>query len=102
MYFPYLRGRQFELIALRDFAGLYGGNSNVYPIIEPVRKSFVSLQLAVSQMCEKKLPFAVIVNPMVGEIVNYYPLIEKTVSDICDKKGVWMPAYIVSDNIDFI
>lgn len=36
MYFPYLRGRQFELIAIRELVSqkLIGGQ--VIPIIEPV------------------------------------------------------------------
>ncbi len=37
MYFPYLRGRQFELIALRELIdeGLIG--DKIVPIIEPIK-----------------------------------------------------------------
>lgn len=37
MYFPYLRGRQFELIALRELVeqGLIG--ENIIPVIEPIK-----------------------------------------------------------------
>ena len=37
MYFPYLRGRQYELLALRELAqdGLLG--SHVIPVIEPLK-----------------------------------------------------------------
>ena len=34
MYFPYLRGRQFELIALREYAQQRGDSNNIIPIIE--------------------------------------------------------------------
>ena len=45
MYYPYLRGRQFELLALRDFAeSLQGSASQVFPIIEPVRENKNSLK----------------------------------------------------------
>ena len=36
MYFPYLRGRQFELIALRELVGKDVLSSRITPIIEPV------------------------------------------------------------------
>jgi len=37
MYFPYLRGRQYELLALRELAqgGLLG--SHVIPVVEPLK-----------------------------------------------------------------
>lgn len=38
MYFPYLRGRQFELNALREFATEIGELDNLLPIIEPVKQ----------------------------------------------------------------
>jgi len=39
MYFPYLRGRQYELLALKELAkaGLVG--KSVIPVIEPVKAS---------------------------------------------------------------
>lgn len=39
MYFPYLRGRQYELIALRELLANNKLGNNVIPIIEPVRLS---------------------------------------------------------------
>lgn len=37
MYFPYLRGKQFELLALREFANKNASNRKIIPIIEPVK-----------------------------------------------------------------
>lgn len=37
MYYPYLRGKQFELLALREFANESANNRNIVPIIEPVK-----------------------------------------------------------------
>ena len=45
MYYPYLRGRQFELITIRDLA-LENALEKVTPVIEPVKESFNSLSLA--------------------------------------------------------
>jgi len=39
MYFPYLRGRQFELIALRELLEKDLINGSVTPIIEPIKLS---------------------------------------------------------------
>ena len=37
MYFPYLRGRQFELIALRELLEKRLIGDKIVPIIEPVK-----------------------------------------------------------------
>ena len=39
MYFPYLRGRQFELLALRELANQKLLGEHIIPIIEPVKLS---------------------------------------------------------------
>lgn len=47
MYFPYLRGKQFDLMALREFATANPNNNNIFPIIEPVKDTYNSLRIAV-------------------------------------------------------
>ena len=37
MYFPYLRGRQYELLALRELIENDRLSDNIIPIIEPVK-----------------------------------------------------------------
>lgn len=44
MYFPYLRGRQFELIALRELIENDCINSSIIPIIEPVKPTATLLK----------------------------------------------------------
>ena len=39
MYFPYFRGRQYELIALRELLDNPNYSQNIIPIIEPVKAS---------------------------------------------------------------
>lgn len=39
MYFPYLRGRQYELLALRELATNHLLGDYVTPIVEPVKLS---------------------------------------------------------------
>jgi hypothetical protein len=96
MYYPYLRGRQFELIALREYAECKGDNNNIIPIIEPVKKTFNSMKLALPKLIENFVKFAMILNPKVGEIDSsidiYEELKELLISDI------WIPAFIVEDD----
>ena len=64
MYYPYLRGRQFELLALRDFAeSLQGNASKVFPIIEPVKENKNSLKKAAATLTAAGNPYGIIINP---------------------------------------
>lgn len=66
MYCPYLRGKQFELILLRDNAGFLAEN-DIHPIIEPVKSDFKSLIRTVKVLDEKEVDCTLIVNPQVGQ-----------------------------------
>jgi len=65
MYFPYLRGRQFELIALRELVEMSLIGENVIPIVEPVKMSS-TLVKTLSVFCENDRRIALILNPQVG------------------------------------
>lgn len=70
MYFPYLRGKQFELIALRELVPLPLDGGKMFPIIEPVKKGLKSLQTAVKILTPIGVKIQLIVNPQVGELVG--------------------------------
>ncbi len=98
MYYPYLRGRQFELIALREFALQHGDNNNVIPIIEPVRKTFNSMKLAIPKLIEGNVKFALILNPHVGEIKkNIHKITDELMDELADNSK-WIPTFIVTNN----
>lgn len=65
MYFPYLRGRQFELLALRELVENDILGDNIIPIIEPVKLSS-SLIKTVAIFNKKGHKFVFIKNPSVG------------------------------------
>ncbi len=94
-YYPYLRGKQFELLALRAFSNDSPGNQNICPIIEPVRTSFSSIGLAVGEMLKHSLQFACVLNPEEGEF-KHQPGVDllHEVSALSDSLGSWIPAYI--------
>jgi hypothetical protein len=99
MYYPYLRGRQFELIALREFATQKGDNNYVIPIIEPVKNTFNSFNLAIPKFIEGNLNFAVILNPNVGEVQNTQEILDGLGANL-ETAETWIPALIVKNNFN--
>jgi hypothetical protein len=83
-YFPIFRGKQFELIAVREFAQQRPNNRVVHPIIEPVRdpteKS--SLQRMISALEENDLRYTIIVNPGEGTLEGSVDGISKIVGHL--------------------
>jgi hypothetical protein len=69
MYFPYLRGRQFELIALRELIEKNLISPKIIPIIEPVKRSS-SLLKTLSIYNQYKKEIALINNPQVGTFIK--------------------------------
>ena len=69
MYFPYLRGRQYELIAIRELAEQGKMTPYVMPIIEPV--NLTSTLSSTIKSCEdRNTPCAIILNPQVGALAG--------------------------------
>jgi hypothetical protein len=66
MYHPYFRGKQFELITIRETAGLMA-KSKFVPIIEPVKDALGGLDRALKAICDAKGEAIVIVNPFHGD-----------------------------------
>jgi hypothetical protein len=71
MYLPFLRGKQYELIALRELSEQLPSIANkVSPIIEPVKRNFTTLRITLQTLKENNINFNIIVNPMVGELTE--------------------------------
>lgn len=66
MYHPYFRGKQFELITIREMAPLMAASGFV-PIIEPVREALKGLERALTEICNASGKAIVIVNPFHGD-----------------------------------
>ena len=69
MYFPILRGRQFELLALRECINKKILSDRIIPIIEPVKASSTYTK-TIDAFIEAKHPVAVIRNPLVGSWIK--------------------------------
>lgn len=71
MYFPILRSKQFELIALREIASKKPElNSRLHPVIEPVKKDLKGIERAINELSKNGFDCTVIANPKVGEITT--------------------------------
>jgi len=66
MYHPYFRGKQFELITIRETAALMAGAGFV-PIIEPVKESLGGLEKTLKAICDAGGRAIVVVNPFHGD-----------------------------------
>lgn len=76
MYYPYLRGRQNELLCLRELLEKDNLSDTITPVIEPVKctSTFFS---TIKKFIEKERRVIVIVNPQVGTFVKEYKEILK-------------------------
>ena len=98
MYFPYLRGKQFELIALREFATQYPNTEQIVPIIEPVKSTFNGLTTAAKVMFEQHLYFALVLNPADGDFKRITKDILSEMPILLENTDKWIPAFLYQNN----
>lgn len=82
MYFPYFRGRQYELLALKELATSKLITSSVVPIVEPV-KLISGLSSSLEAFGNSNLPIGLILNPNVGDLADE----AETINQLLDKLG---------------
>ena len=98
MYYPYLRGKQFELLALRELANELAGDFRFVPIVEPVKMTFTGLTTAVSTMINKNLKFALVLNPNEGDFQFEKKDLLHEIAPLKDHRDAWLPAFIYQDS----
>lgn len=69
MYFPYFRGRQYELLALKEVVQNGLLSHKVIPVIEPIKISS-TFKSTLQIYKEKSMRLGLIVNPQVGDLVE--------------------------------
>jgi hypothetical protein len=69
MYYPILRGKQFELIALRELSETLHPH-NITPVIEPVRKNLKPLISTIETLASRGITPIIIVNPSLGDFAK--------------------------------
>jgi len=100
MYYPYLRARQFELIALRELANEGALENRVIPIFEPVKKTFNNFDIAFKIFSDKNQKAYIIINPEVGELANIegYRKIAEYVQNKAEIGDIFRPAFHYNDS----
>lgn len=100
MYYPFLRARQFELIALRELASEEAIQGVIIPILEPVKETHNNLTLAHKVFQEKGQTAYLIVNSSIGELdgnshfyIEYLATLEGE---------IFLPAFHYRNNAEFI
>ncbi|AMP98687.1 hypothetical protein AY601_1775 [Pedobacter cryoconitis] len=68
MYLPFLRGKQFELLALRELNELPINANTISPIIEPVKKDLKTVETAIKSLSRTQVDVQLIVNPEHGDL----------------------------------
>lgn len=102
MYYPYLRGKQFELLALREFSQEFPSPSHICPIIEPVKKTLNGLTAAIKILMGQNIRFALVLNPKDGDFKRIQLDLLKEIPELKKNKDKWIPAFIYRDNPDSI
>ncbi|MGO8785876.1 MAG: sce7725 family protein [Terriglobia bacterium] len=69
MYHPYLRGKQYELIAIREMAPVLK-SAGFRPVIEPVKEGLSGLEKALRAVVDEEGRAIVIVNPHHGDLAG--------------------------------
>lgn len=93
MYYPYLRAKQYEMLALRDYIQYNPDDKNIFPILEPVKSTFNSVRLLLKAYKDETKPIGIILNPEVGDMVGKRIQIEEELKDF---KDVYTPVFIVN------
>lgn len=84
MYFPYVRGRQYDLIALREAVSEQLISNVICPVIEPVRTSS-TLQSTVRSYNEESRDIILIRNPQVGNYLEEYSRLSSEEQEVFDE-----------------
>lgn len=97
MYFPYLRGRQYELLALKELATKKLITSSVIPVIEPI-KIIPALNNSLAAFSNSCLPVGLILNPNVGDLADGADTINLLLDNYCLKQEQIIPSLIVNES----
>jgi hypothetical protein len=88
VYHPYLRGKQYELITVRELAPLLK-TAGFCPVIEPVREDLSGLDKALDAVVDRGGKAIVIVNPEHGDLSGAgAPLTELLKANFLDSPGI--------------
>ena len=101
MYLPFLRGKLYELKAIKEYIDEGYGKENgrhIMPIIEPVKKDRRPLVSCMEAMGKAEMPFAVVLNSRTGDYEKATFDVPSFLSEEKIKDISWAPAFEVNGN----
>jgi len=98
MYFPYFRGRQYELLALKELATSNLITRSVTPIVEPV-KLIPALNSSLAAFKNSNLPLGLILNPNVGDLADEAETINQLI-DRLETSETAIPSVLLNESAE--
>ncbi|NMH66233.1 sce7725 family protein [Shewanella salipaludis] len=99
MYYPYFRGKQYELIVVKENAKLIS-NSGFIPIIEPVKSATSGLVRTLDAIKNENGKVILIINPVNGDFKNNHEEILLFFKDNHSDFPGLSPGVLLTDDID--
>ncbi|WPN59411.1 sce7725 family protein [Pseudomonas sp. P9_31] len=87
MYFPILKGKQNELIALRELSEIIDAQY-IKPVVEPVRENISPLKRTIKQLADNGIIPLVVINPSLGDYAGGEDLISQFLQE---EEGAYLP-----------
>lgn len=103
MYFPFLRGKQFELIALRELVSLPLDPTKISPIIEPIKKNLNTIATAAKALQTIGVKIQLIVNPQYGDLKGKTDELLHFIAFQKASVGTHnlIPTFLIQNSVDF-
>ena len=96
-YFPFFRGKQNELMAVRELAADITNNGYVIPILELVNSNSTT-RISIDRFIEESMPFLFICNPIHGNFSKKPEnLVDNVISQGLCEYDNWVPSLYVDE-----
>lgn len=97
MYFPFLRGKKYELQTVSKLKDLILETGKITPIIEPVNLNSTTRRI-ISELNKAGVPLVFIVNPQVGDLVGQgLGILQPILNDI-ENQQIMTLGYFITEN----
>lgn len=100
MYFPFLRGKQWELQAVLESKQLIINSGRIIPVIEPL--NFRASANAVSNLIQGGARLIIIINPQVGNLSGSGIDLYKPFLDSIENKDLITLGYFITENTSLV
>lgn len=95
-YYPYLRAKTYDVMAVVNSAPALAQNGKVLPIFEPVRDPSTTLIRHASTFGSAGLAVALVLNPQVGNLVGSPAITARILNDMRSAGATVIPAFSIT------